>query len=122
MELCGIEGKKDDPKLDGHSLVPLLRSAKAESGYGEVLHFQWHTQWAVRKGEWKLIGRGTKASFLGNLSDEQPELKNHARKNRNWSPVCSRCMRNGSRRCFPSEVFLWMVEVKRFHLLFKHGQ
>jgi arylsulfatase A-like enzyme len=77
MELCGIERQKDDPELDGHSVLPLIRSTKAESGYGDVLHFQWHTQWAVRKGEWKLIGRGTKPSFLGNLNDEQPEGKNY---------------------------------------------
>ncbi|MBT4665662.1 MAG: hypothetical protein HOB63_04030, partial [Opitutae bacterium] len=81
MELCGIERKKDDPKLDGHSVLPLIRSAKAEPGYGDVLHFQWHTQWAVRKGEWKLIGRGTKPSFLGNLNDEQPERRNYVKEN-----------------------------------------
>jgi hypothetical protein len=81
MELCGIERKKDDPKLDGHSVLPLIRSAKAEPGYGDVLHFQWHTQWATRKGQWKLIGRGTKPSFLGNLNDEQPERRNYAKEN-----------------------------------------
>ena len=79
MELCGIERKKDDPKLDGYSVLPLIRSGEAEPGYGDVLHFQWHTQWAVRKGAWKLIGRGTKASFLGNVNDEQPERKNYAK-------------------------------------------
>ena len=79
MELCGIDGKKDDPKLDGHSLLPIIRTKKKESGYKGILYFQWHTQWAVRKGEWKLIGRGTKPSFLGNLNDEQPERKNYAK-------------------------------------------
>tara|TARA_B100001057_G_scaffold240909_1_gene241251 strand:- start:4441 stop:5817 length:1377 start_codon:yes stop_codon:yes gene_type:complete len=77
MELCGIERGKGDPKLDGHSVLPLIRSTKAQSGYGEVLHFQWHKGWAVREGEWKLIGRGVKPSFLGNLKDEQPERKNY---------------------------------------------
>jgi len=79
MELCDIDPKKKDPKLDGYSVLPLIRSGKAEPGYGDLLHFQWHTQWAVRKGEWKLIGRGTKASFLGNVNDEQPERKNYAK-------------------------------------------
>jgi arylsulfatase A len=79
MDLCGIEKKKNAPKLDGHSMLPILRSKKLQSGYKGILHFQWHTQWAVRMGEWKLIGRGTKASFLGNLNDEQPERKNYAK-------------------------------------------
>lgn len=77
MDLCGIKHK--GPKLDGHSLIPILNSIDAESGYGGQLHFQWHINWAVRDGDWKLIGndRSEKKS-LHNLAEEKPELKNWA--------------------------------------------
>ncbi|NNM31003.1 MAG: sulfatase-like hydrolase/transferase, partial [Akkermansiaceae bacterium] len=38
LELCGIAAKADAPKLDGHSLLPVIRSTEAPSGYGGVLH------------------------------------------------------------------------------------
>jgi arylsulfatase A len=76
MELCGIKAKSTDPKLDGNSLMKIIQSADAPS-HNEVMHWQWHTGWTVRKGNWKLIGRGSKASFLGNLNDAQPERKNY---------------------------------------------
>jgi arylsulfatase A-like enzyme len=80
MDLCGIEKKKNAPKLDGHSLLPILRSKELQSGYKGILHFQWHTQWAVRKGDWKLIGRdGNKNFALHRLTDEEPERKNYAK-------------------------------------------
>ena len=41
------------------------------------MHWQWGNQWAVRRGEWKLIGRGANGQFLANLKDPQPEQKNH---------------------------------------------
>ena len=78
MELCGIKAKSTHPKLDGNSLTKVIQSADAPSP-NKVMHWQWHTGWAVRKGDWKLIGRGTKASFLGNLNDAQPERKNYQR-------------------------------------------
>ena len=81
-ELCGVKPKASHPKLDGNSLMKTIQSADAPST-NEVMHWQWHTGWAVRKGEWKLIGRGTKASFLGNLNDEQPERKNYAKEKPN---------------------------------------
>lgn len=82
LDLCGIERKSDSPKLDGHSLLPILDSAAADSQYGGVLHFAWGTGWAVRDGDWKLIGRdlkdGNVRATLHNLADEVPEEKNHA--------------------------------------------
>jgi len=33
--------------------------------------------WAVREGDWKLIGKGQTGFFLGNLSDQMPERKNY---------------------------------------------
>ncbi len=79
LELCGVGQAEDAPKLDGHSLVSVLGSGEAESDYGGVLHFQWHKQWAVRDGDWKLIGvDGKPKASLHRLSDDKPEVKNHA--------------------------------------------
>jgi arylsulfatase A-like enzyme len=79
LDLCGIEKAADAPAFDGHSLLPVIESSEAESGYGGVLHFGWGNQWAVRDGDWKLIGRNNKAAAtLHRLSDAQPEVKNHA--------------------------------------------
>ena len=80
MELCGVEPAKDAPQLDGHSLLPIMQSSATKSGYGGVLHFQWHKQWAVRDGVWKLIGTdGRPKANLYRLSDEKPEVKDYAK-------------------------------------------
>ena len=80
LELCGIEQTKDAPKLDGHSLLPVIKSADAKSPYGGVLHFQWGNRWAVRDGDWKLIGSdGNARATLHRLTDEEPEKTNHAK-------------------------------------------
>ena len=76
-------------KLDGKSLVPVIRSASAKSPHME---FHWmgaglNPQWAVREGDWKLIGNPKdptiKSSFdkddklfLVNLSMDIGEKKN----------------------------------------------
>lgn len=79
IDLCGVEQPAGAPKLDGHSLLPVIKSADAESGYAGVLHFQWHKQWAVRDGEWKLIGvDGRPKTKLFRLTGEQPERKDYA--------------------------------------------
>ena len=79
LDLCGIRRSDDMPAFDGHSILPIIESDDAESDYGGVLHFGWGTQWAVRDGEWKLIGRtNQEAVSLHRLSDEQPEVKNYA--------------------------------------------
>jgi len=81
MELAGAP-KTANP-LDGRSLLPVIQSIDAPSPH-KTLYFQWQNNWAVREGDWKLIrkkGRGAKAveSFsLLNLSEEKPEVKNHA--------------------------------------------
>lgn len=74
LELCGL--KKPDVELDGHSTLPLINDAKAPSKH-KTLHWGWGNGWAVRKGDWKLIGAGNKPRFLGSLSDEKPEQKNY---------------------------------------------
>jgi arylsulfatase A-like enzyme len=78
LELCGIQRPTGAPSLDGHSLLPMIESATAESGYS-VLHFQWGKKWAVREGDWKLVGtEGKPKTTLHRLSGENPELINHA--------------------------------------------
>ncbi|GAC1469754.1 MAG: hypothetical protein NVSMB9_13940 [Isosphaeraceae bacterium] len=78
--------------LDGLSLKSVIDSASAPSPH-RVLHWQVgrkeNVQWAVRRGDWKLIGnpRGLRAGeesksrdpfFLSNLADDVSETKNHA--------------------------------------------
>ena len=56
-ELCGV--KLLDEDIDGKSLVSVIRSAAAATPH-DVLHWQVGAgktpQWAVRQGDWKLIG------------------------------------------------------------------
>ncbi|MBW7863714.1 MAG: sulfatase [Candidatus Hydrogenedentes bacterium] len=90
VELCGVT--PPDAALDGKSLVPVLRSGEAPTPH-DVLH--WHTgmgpraQWAVRRGDWKLIGNPvdpvhpdslTRADelFLCNLAQDIGETRNLA--------------------------------------------
>ena len=90
VELCGI----DPPayEIDGKSLWPILKSADASSQH-EIFHWMWQDQWAVREGDWKLIGNGRDTTglesphaprkemgevYLANLADDRPEDVNHA--------------------------------------------
>lgn len=79
LELCGVERPANMPPLDGFSLLPIIRSKDAVSPYRGVLHFQWSNKWAVRRGEWKLIGVGDKPNAsLHRLTDDEPEVNNYA--------------------------------------------
>ena len=90
-ELCGINQVPTD--LDGLSLVPVIQSNSAPSPH-EYLH--WYVsggkepQWAVRQGDWKLIGNPIDPTrkqpvpeedhlFLVNLTEDQTESRNRAR-------------------------------------------
>jgi arylsulfatase A-like enzyme len=75
LELCNVPLPK--VKLDGQSLLPMIKSPKTPSHH-KIMHWQWAKNWAVREGDWKLISTGSKF-FLGNLADENPEQKNHAK-------------------------------------------
>lgn len=85
LDLCGLPTEGID--VDGKSLVPVLRQ-NAPSQH-EVLHFDSNNQWAVRKGDWKLIGNPqdpvnpqsvTEADklFLSNLKEDISESRNLA--------------------------------------------
>ena len=79
LDLCGVQQPSNSPKLDGHSVLPLIRSAKAKSKY-KILHFAWGKKWAVREGDWKLIGSNGNAKVsLRNLVDAKPEAKDYAK-------------------------------------------
>ncbi len=92
-ELAGV--KPPAVPLDGRSLVPVLRDATAASPHAShALHWQVGTgpnaDWAVREGDWKLIGntrdttdrrRPEKASlFLANIQTDPGEKTNLADK------------------------------------------
>jgi len=65
-----------DRKLDGQSILPILKREKAKSHH-KVMHWMWQEMWAVRKGNWKLIFKGHdttgKFSQHPELSFEMPE-------------------------------------------------
>ena len=66
------------PKLDGHNILPIVGDAKAKSKH-KILHFAWGNRWAVREGDWKLIGtKGNARSTLHNLADVKPEKRDYA--------------------------------------------
>ncbi len=91
-EICGVE--LPPARLDGKSLVEVLRSSDAPSPH-RVFH--WQTggdkkgpQWAVREGDWKLLGNPRDTSnkapltagdelFLVNLAEDVTEMKNLAK-------------------------------------------
>ncbi len=86
-ELCGVKLLNDD--IDGKSMTAILRSADAPSAH-DVLHWQVAgNQWAVRQGDWKLIGNvldptggpltaDDKKLFLANLAVDVSEKANLA--------------------------------------------
>jgi arylsulfatase A-like enzyme len=82
LELCGIRQEAGAPKLDGRSMTRVIADPGAASPH-QVLHFAWANNWAVRRGDWKLIHQAdnkTKAMKLSlhNLAEPEPEVKDHA--------------------------------------------
>lgn len=90
LELCGVE--PPDYEIDGKSLSGVLGSADSPSPHS-TFHWMWQNQWAVREGDWKLIGNGRDTTglksghaprkdmgevYLASLADELPEATNHA--------------------------------------------
>lgn len=87
-ELCNIS--LPDKRIDGRSLVPVLKSAVAESPH-KTLFWQLGNQWAVREGPWKLVVNGRDNDrepphrvadvFLSNLDKSLSETNNLAADN-----------------------------------------
>ena len=73
LDLCDVPAP--DRKLDGASLLPIIHD-NADSHH-DVLHWQWQKRWAVREGNWKLIGNDKGGTELVSLADEEPESVNH---------------------------------------------
>jgi arylsulfatase A-like enzyme len=95
-ELCGVRLLEND--IDGRSLVGVVRFADAPSPHDRV-HWQVgparNPQWAVRQGDWKLLGQAwdtsagdkTKAQtnlFLANLAQDPGEKHNLAQDHPDW--------------------------------------
>jgi arylsulfatase A len=78
LELCDVPPPM--VKLDGSSLLAVIKSPTAQSSY-KVLHWEWRNNWAVREGVWKLLGSKDKVSALHNLNDSQPEKKDYLKEN-----------------------------------------
>ncbi|MEI7901138.1 MAG: sulfatase-like hydrolase/transferase [bacterium] len=75
LELCSVP--LPDIKLDGQSIVPIIRSADAPTHH-KIMHWHFEQRWAVREGDWKLISsQQGEPDFLGNLADEEPERRNY---------------------------------------------
>ncbi|MDP3073910.1 MAG: sulfatase-like hydrolase/transferase [Opitutaceae bacterium] len=82
LDLCGIKRDAGAPPLDGRSMGEVIADPKAPSAH-EVLHFAWGNNWAVRRGDWKLIGTfDAKTNLvrpsLHHLAEPNPEVKDHA--------------------------------------------
>lgn len=89
-DLCGVELPKR--KLDGTSIAPVIKSAEAKTPH-ETFHWQTGgNSWAVRSGDWKLLGNPRDTSnkaplgpndklFLVNLTKDHTEMTNQASDN-----------------------------------------
>lgn len=92
LELCDIPLPAYE--VDGKTLEPVLQSKSAPPPH-RAFHWMWQEQWAIREGDWKLIGNGRDTTGLGskhaprkdmgelylaNLADSPPESVNHAAK------------------------------------------
>ncbi|MCA9086489.1 MAG: sulfatase-like hydrolase/transferase, partial [Planctomycetaceae bacterium] len=91
--LCRLSGVSTEHRFDGKDLTAVLHDSAAPTPH-DVFHWQSggprnRPQWAVRKGDWKLIGHPIDTSdkakvtdqddrFLVNLSDSVHELENLA--------------------------------------------
>lgn len=86
MELCNIDQSGMD--VDGKSLMPVINNRHSKTQH-EVLHFDFLDQWAVRKGDWKLIYKAVDIKpnnyrkeiseewFLSNVRKDPSETKNY---------------------------------------------
>lgn len=64
----------ENHKIDGIDLMPVLKGeAKAPP---RNLHWLFGDSWAVRKGSWKLIGKGERPQALYHLEDDLSEKNN----------------------------------------------
>ena len=85
-QICGAPRPRR--KLDGESILSVLQASNAPSPQ-DAFHWQLEKQWAVRKGDWKLVVNGrdtiltnqlaeTDKIFLSNLAESPSETNNLA--------------------------------------------
>jgi len=77
LDLCGTA--KPNCPLDGRSLLKVIASPDAPSPH-KVMHWAWGNRWAVREGDWKLIGAGRGRAQLYSLAGENPEREDLAKR------------------------------------------
>lgn len=88
-ELCGVPLLNED--IDGRSLASVIRSDAAPTPH-DSLHWTTGNSWAVRQGDWKLLGEPKDTSnkgeltaddklFLVNLAEDAAEMRNMAAEN-----------------------------------------
>lgn len=87
--------------VDGVGIVPLIRDG-AEASPHDVLHFDFERQWAVRRGDWKLIcnaidvlpndrNKTLEGLYLTNLKIDRTESENLIDRYPKRRRSCSRC-------------------------------
>lgn len=70
-QLCGVENLPSN--LEGKSLVPLLKNAKIKTPH-EVFHWKSGMGWAIRKGDWKLLGNPYDPTKKAKLDPQKDKL------------------------------------------------
>ncbi len=68
-ELCDVP--LPEAPLDGRSLKHVLKTSDAPAAH-DVLHWQVGDQWAIRQGDWKLLGNPKDTSNAAPLTDNDP--------------------------------------------------
>lgn len=63
--------------VEGVNLLPYLMGQNKAAPH-EALYWRFGPQWAIRKGDWKLLGTAQGFAELYNLSNDLPETKNLA--------------------------------------------
>lgn len=91
--LCDVKlGERD---IDGVSLAGMIQSDEPSPHEGRALHWTIGNSWAVRQGDWKLIGNPRDTSnkaplgkddklFLVNLAADVSEMRNLAQAHPDW--------------------------------------
>lgn len=73
VKLAGVEPRKGF-QIDGADLMPLFKGGRQQPD--RVLHWLHDGAWAVRRGAWKLTGKGDKALTLVDLGKDLGERNN----------------------------------------------
>ena len=73
LDLCRLK-TPIDMQFDGVPITPIVTHGTPSRH--DVLYWGWRSGWAVREGDWKLIGRGDQPLELVNLTDDAPEQTN----------------------------------------------